>query len=242
MPIAPPTTSPGCATRTRRSTRSTASSRSTWTRAAPRARGRRSSTTSTTRRRGRSRRWRRNAQWFEDRMPWEPRFRKPQVTGVTAKAIEVVIETGDSGPITPIGINLPNDQAIREQYGSKSVSLSNVSEAYELSTPEGLRVEFSWSAEEAERAPRVGRVRVGADDRDARGHRPRLRPHGRGRHRARRTCCSRSSISAIEEVARRPGGAVLPARPQARRAGPGAGRAITRRSSAPSTSTSRATR
>jgi dipeptidyl-peptidase-3 len=97
-----------------------------------------------------------NAQWFEDRMPWEPRFRKPQVTGVTARAIDVVIETGDSGPITPIGINLPNDQAIREQHGSKSVSLSNVSEAYELSTPEGLRVEFSWSAEEAQRAREWG--------------------------------------------------------------------------------------
>ena len=63
-------------------------------------------------------------------------------TGVTAKAIEVVVETGDSGPITPIGINLPNDQAIREQYGSKSVSLSNVIEAYERSTPDGLRDEF----------------------------------------------------------------------------------------------------
>ncbi len=97
-----------------------------------------------------------NAQWFEDRMPWAPRFRKPQVTGVTAKAIDVVIETGDSGPITPIGINLPNDQAIREQHGSKSVSLANVSEAYELSTPEGLRVEFSWSADEAARAATWG--------------------------------------------------------------------------------------
>jgi dipeptidyl-peptidase-3 len=97
-----------------------------------------------------------HAQWFEDRMPWDPRFRKAAVTGVSAKAIEVVIETGDSGPITPIGINLPNDQAIREQYGSKSVSLSNVSEAYELSTPDGLRAEFSWSEEEADRARRWG--------------------------------------------------------------------------------------
>jgi dipeptidyl-peptidase III len=97
-----------------------------------------------------------HAQWFEDRMPWEPRFRKPEVTGVTAKAIEVVMEAGDSGPITPIGINLPNDQAIRERYGSKSVSLSNVSDAYELSTPEGMRVEFSWSSEEAARAKQWG--------------------------------------------------------------------------------------
>jgi dipeptidyl-peptidase-3 len=97
-----------------------------------------------------------NAQWFENHMPWEPRFRKPAVLGVTAKAIEVVIETGDSGPVTPIGINLPNDQLIRETYGSKSVSLSNVAEAYDKSTPEGLRVEFSWTAEEAERARRWG--------------------------------------------------------------------------------------
>ena len=97
-----------------------------------------------------------DAQWFEDRMPWDARFRKPQVTGVTARAIEVIVETGDSGPITPVGINLPNDQAIREQYGSKSVSLSNVSDAYEASTPEGMRVEFSWSAEEAARAKAWG--------------------------------------------------------------------------------------
>ena len=70
----------------------------------------------------------------------------------------MVIETGDSGPITPIGINLPNDQAIREQYGSKSVSLANVSEAYERSTPEGLRLEFSWDDAEAARAKRWGAV------------------------------------------------------------------------------------
>jgi dipeptidyl-peptidase-3 len=75
---------------------------------------------------------------------------------VTAKAIDVVVETGDSGPLTPIGINLPNDQTIREQYGSKSVSLSNVSEAYEHSTPEAMREEFSWDAEEAARARRWG--------------------------------------------------------------------------------------
>jgi len=99
-----------------------------------------------------------HAQWFEDHMPWDPRFRKAEVTGVTARAIEVVIETGDSGPITPIGINLPNDQAIREQYGSKSVSLANVTEAYERSTPEGMRVEFSWDDAEAARAKRWGAI------------------------------------------------------------------------------------
>ena len=68
-------------------------------------------------------------------MPWDPKYRKASVQGIIANAIDVVVETGDSGPITPIGINLPNDQAIREKYGSKSVSLSNVTEAYDLSTP-----------------------------------------------------------------------------------------------------------
>ena len=97
-----------------------------------------------------------NAQWFEDRMPWDPRFRKPDVAGVTARAIEVIVETGDSGPVTAVGINLPNDQAIREKYGSKSVSLANVSDAYERSTPEAMRVEFSWSREEADRAKTWG--------------------------------------------------------------------------------------
>src|SRR4029079_17233146 len=62
-----------------------------------------------------------NAQWFEDHMPWDTRYRKAGAKGITANAIDVVIETGDSGPITPVGINLPNDQAIREQHGSKSV-------------------------------------------------------------------------------------------------------------------------
>jgi dipeptidyl-peptidase-3 len=96
------------------------------------------------------------AQWFEDRMPWDPRYRKPRVTGVTARAIEVIVETGDAGPMTPIGVNLPNDQEIRETYGSKSVSLSNVTEAYEKSMPKAYRREFSWSADEVERAERWG--------------------------------------------------------------------------------------
>jgi dipeptidyl-peptidase-3 len=93
-----------------------------------------------------------NAQWFEDHLPIDPRFRKPNVHGVSARAIEVVFETGDSGPITPIGVNLPNDQRIRERYGSKSVSLSNVLEAYEQSTLDSFRHEFSWDDDEIERA------------------------------------------------------------------------------------------
>jgi dipeptidyl-peptidase III len=97
-----------------------------------------------------------HAQWFEDRMPWDPKYRKPRVTGVTARAIEVVIETGDAGPVTPIGINLPNDQEIRETHGSKSVMLSNVLEAYEKSTPRVFREEFSWDEDEVARATRWG--------------------------------------------------------------------------------------
>jgi dipeptidyl-peptidase-3 len=93
-----------------------------------------------------------HAQWFEDHMPWAPRFRKKTVVGVTARAIDILVETGDSGPMTPVGINLPNDQVIRERYGSKSVSLSNVSEASERSSPLAMRTEFSWSTAEAERA------------------------------------------------------------------------------------------
>ncbi|HEX6215634.1 MAG TPA: hypothetical protein VFZ38_12470, partial [Vicinamibacterales bacterium] len=97
-----------------------------------------------------------HAQWFEDHLPVDPRYRKPQVQGVSAKAIDVVVEAGDSGPITPIGVNLPNDQRIREQYGSKSVSLSNVLDAYERALPDSYRQEFAWDEAEVERAKRWG--------------------------------------------------------------------------------------
>ena len=93
-----------------------------------------------------------NAQWFEDRMPWADQYKKQGVRGITANAIDVVIETGDSGPITPVGINLPNDQQIREKHGSKSVSLSNVNEAYDKSTSASFRREFAWTEEEALRS------------------------------------------------------------------------------------------
>jgi len=94
----------------------------------------------------------RHAQWFEDRMPFDPAYRKPGVTGVTANAIDVIVEAGDSGPVTPIGINLPNDDRIRAEHGSKSVSLSNVMDAYERSMPPAYWAEFSWTSDEAERA------------------------------------------------------------------------------------------
>jgi dipeptidyl-peptidase-3 len=97
-----------------------------------------------------------NAQWFEDHMPYDAKFRKPMVKGIVANAIDVVVETGDSGPVTPVGINLPNDQTIREQHGSKSVSLSNVREAGDNGTPGTMRSEFSWTPEESERTNKYG--------------------------------------------------------------------------------------
>ena len=97
-----------------------------------------------------------NAQWFEDRMPYDARYRKPAVKGIVANAIDVVMETGDSGPVTPVGINLPNDQRIREEYGSKSVSLANVREASDNSTPGSMRSEFAWTPEEVERGVKFG--------------------------------------------------------------------------------------
>lgn len=97
-----------------------------------------------------------HAQWFEDRMPWAPKYRKPQVKGVTARAIDVVVESGEAGPLTAIGINLPNDQDVRQHHGSKSVSLSNVLHAYERSTSIALKSEFAWTTEEVVRAEQWG--------------------------------------------------------------------------------------
>ena len=76
------------------------------------------------------------------------------MTGISANAIDVVVESGDAGPVTPLGINLPNDERIRAAHGSKSVSLTNVMEAYDRSMPEAYWAEFSWTREEAERAAR----------------------------------------------------------------------------------------
>jgi dipeptidyl-peptidase-3 len=95
-----------------------------------------------------------HAAWFEQHMPYDTAYRRTDVVGVSARAIDVIVECGDAGPMTAIGINLPNDEAIREVYGSKSVSLANVTEAYEQSQPESLREEFCWSEEERERSRR----------------------------------------------------------------------------------------
>ena len=72
-----------------------------------------------------------NAEWFEQNSPVDPRFRKDKVKGVTAKVITAAILAGDSYPATPIGINLPNANWIRAAHGSKSVTLENITEAYD---------------------------------------------------------------------------------------------------------------
>ena len=73
------------------------------------------------------------AQWFEDRMPWDPKYRKQGVHGITANAIDVVIETGDSGPVTPSASTCRTIRRCASSYGSKSVSLANVNDAYDKS-------------------------------------------------------------------------------------------------------------
>lgn len=84
-----------------------------------------------------------NAQWFEDRSPVDSRFRKPLVKGVSAKVITAAILAGDAYPATPIGINLPNANWIRAAHGSKSVTLENITQAYdEASHGNGFNEEF----------------------------------------------------------------------------------------------------
>lgn len=83
------------------------------------------------------------AQWFEDHSPLQQEHKKKVVKGISAKAITVIVESGDAAPSTPIGINLPNSDWIRKDYGSKSVSLSNIIHAYnESSANSGFLEEF----------------------------------------------------------------------------------------------------
>ena len=89
-----------------------------------------------------------NAQWFEDNSPTDPRFKKEEVKGVSAKVITAVILAGDCYPATPIGINLPNANWIRKEYGSKSVTIDNLMHAYnEAAKGNGFNEEFMVSEE-----------------------------------------------------------------------------------------------
>mgnify|MGYP000700888959 FL=1 len=93
----------------------------------------------------------RNAQWFEDHSPVDPRFRKPQVVGVTANVVCSAMLGGDEYPSTAIGINLPNADWIRAQYGSKSITIGNLTHAYnQAAKGNGFLQEFV--ADEATRA------------------------------------------------------------------------------------------
>ncbi len=98
-----------------------------------------------------------NAQWFEDHSPVDSAFRKPVVKGVTAKVITAAILAGDSYPSTPIGINLPNSNWIRAQHGSKSVSIDNITAAYDAAAQgNGFAEEFMWSDTERQLAKSYG--------------------------------------------------------------------------------------
>lgn len=84
-----------------------------------------------------------DAQWFEDNSPVDPRFKKDKVKGVSAKVITAAILAGDSYPSTPIGINLPNSNWIRAAHGSKSVTLENITQAYDAASHgNGFNEEF----------------------------------------------------------------------------------------------------
>ncbi|HMB73847.1 MAG TPA: dihydrofolate reductase [Gammaproteobacteria bacterium] len=98
----------------------------------------------------------REAQWFEDNSPIADAHKKPNVTGITGRVINVVSEAGDASPATPVGINLPNSDWIRRDHGSKSVSLANISAAYDAVG--GAEEEFAWDAEEIARGESFGEV------------------------------------------------------------------------------------
>lgn len=93
-----------------------------------------------------------NIQYFEDKSPIMDIHKKEKVVGVSYRMINVVGEAGATTPATPIGVNLPNAQWIREQHGSKSISLTNIEGAYENAKGEGFLEEFAFSTEELERA------------------------------------------------------------------------------------------
>lgn len=98
-----------------------------------------------------------NALWFEQHAPIDSRFKKSEVKGVTARVMQVAMLGGDCHPATPIGINLPNAEWIRERYGSKSVTLDNITYAYDMAaSSSGVLDEFAASDEEIQLAREFG--------------------------------------------------------------------------------------
>ena len=100
-----------------------------------------------------------NAQWFEDNSPINPAYRKPVVKGVSAKVITVAMLGGDCYPATPIGINLPNADWIRKEYGSKSVTIDNITYAYNKAAQgNGFSEEFVLRDEDRARMKQWGKL------------------------------------------------------------------------------------
>jgi dipeptidyl-peptidase-3 len=97
-----------------------------------------------------------NAQWFEDNSTIMAQHKKKEVKGITYNVVNVAGESGDASPVTPIGVNLPNANWIRQTHGSKSVSLGNITYAYEMAAGDGLLDEFCYSEEEKARAKEHG--------------------------------------------------------------------------------------
>lgn len=100
-----------------------------------------------------------NAQWFEDNSPVDPRFKKKECKGVSAKVVNAICLAGDAYPSTAIGINLPNADWIRKMYGSKSVTIANITKAYDLAaeeSPMNTLDEFAYDEAEKEMARKWG--------------------------------------------------------------------------------------
>ena len=99
-----------------------------------------------------------NAQWFEDNAPLDPTHKKENVVGVSYKTVNVAGEAGDASPSTPIGVNLPNNNWIRQQHGSKSVSLGNIIGAYNNAGGTGRLKEFANDEEEIRLEEKYGQI------------------------------------------------------------------------------------
>ncbi len=102
-----------------------------------------------------------HAQWFEDNSPVDPRFKKKAVKGIVAKVINAAVLAGDCYPPTPIGVNLPNADWIRKEYGSKSVTISNITRAYDLAAeeaPKSTLSEFAYDENEVALVKKYGNL------------------------------------------------------------------------------------
>jgi len=98
-----------------------------------------------------------NAQWFEDNSPIQPQYKKEKVTGVAAKVINIAMLGGDCYPVSPLGINLPNSDWIRKEVGSKSVTLANITKAYDITSQgNGFLEEFASGKAEVARVKKYG--------------------------------------------------------------------------------------